>query len=82
MAQCTYGGPRGIWLECRTCTRSDKVKSADINMSDAKAAKIFRAEGWTGNTNRMLGAKCPDCQNAAASEPRLPNIEPSPEPLP
>lgn len=63
MAQCTYGGPRGVWLECTSpdCLSSDKIKGASVDISDADAAKIFRKGGWTGRGNRMLRAKCPKC---------------------
>lgn len=61
MSQCTYGGPRGVWLECRSCDRSDRIKGVSAEISDADAAKIFRKGGWTGRTSRMLGAKCPTC---------------------
>jgi hypothetical protein len=63
MAQCTYGGPRGVWLECTTsgCLASDKIAGASVDISDADAAKIFRKNGWTGKGNRMLQAKCPNC---------------------
>jgi hypothetical protein len=62
MAQCTYGGPRGVWLECTGCNRrSDKIKGASVDISDNDAADIFRKGGWTGRTNRMLKAKCPAC---------------------
>lgn len=63
MSQCTYGGPRGVWLECTSpdCLASDKIKGASIDITDADAAKVFRKGGWTGKGNRMLGAKCPKC---------------------
>lgn len=63
MAQCTFGGPRGIWLECTAvdCLSSDKIKGAPSDLSDADAAKVFRANGWTGEGVRMLKAKCPKC---------------------
>lgn len=63
MAQCVYGGPRGVWLECTSpdCRSSDKIKGASVDISDADAAKIFRKGGWTGKGNRMLQAKCPKC---------------------
>jgi hypothetical protein len=61
MAQCTYGGPRGVWLECTACDRSDKIKGASTSISDAAAAAVFRRGGWTGKGVRMLGAKCPKC---------------------
>lgn len=69
MAQCTYGGPRGVWLECRSCGGGDKIKGASINISDADAAAIFRAGGWTGSGVRMLAAKCPQCNSASAVSP-------------
>lgn len=63
MAQCTYGGPRGVWLECTApgCLASDKIKGAKTTISDFDAAKVFRAGGWTGRGNRMLRARCPNC---------------------
>ncbi len=65
MAQCRFGCPLGVWLECRSCDRSDKIKGASAEMSDTEAAKIFRQFGWTGNTDRMLAAKCPDCNKVS-----------------
>jgi hypothetical protein len=62
MAQCTYGGPRGVWLECTTCDRSDRIKGVSTSISDADAAKIFRAGGWTGRGSKMLKARCPTCK--------------------
>jgi hypothetical protein len=61
MAQCIYGGPRGIWLECTACPRSERIKGATVDISDADAAKVFRKGGWTGRTSRMLRARCPQC---------------------
>lgn len=61
MAQNAFGGPRGVWLECRTCARSDRIKGASTSMPDAVAAKEFRAGGWTGYGQRMSNAHCPDC---------------------
>ena len=61
MAQCTYGGPRGVWLECTSCNRSDRIKGASVDISDADAAKVFRDGGWTGTGAKMMRAKCPDC---------------------
>lgn len=67
MAQGTYGGPRGIWLECVTpgCLSSDRIAGVSIDISDAEAAAIFRKGGWTGNGPRMLRARCPSCVEAA-----------------
>ena len=61
MAQCTYGGPRGVWLECTVCPRSDRIKGVGTDILDKDAADIFRKGGWTGRTSRMLRAKCPSC---------------------
>lgn len=63
MAQCTFGGPRGVWLECTApgCDKSDRLKGAKTTISDADAARVFRAGGWTGRGTRMLGAQCPAC---------------------
>jgi hypothetical protein len=62
-AQCVYGGPRGVWLECtaRGCTESDRIKGASVDISDADAATAFREGGWTGRGVRMLRARCPKC---------------------
>ena len=64
MAQCTFGGPRGVWLECTSprCMTSEKISGVDaIDLSDAECARIFRKGGWTGRGNRMMKAKCPKC---------------------
>lgn len=66
MAQCAYGGPRGVWLECTGCNRSDRIAGASTDISDRKAAAVFRKGGWTGSANRMLRAKCPECSLALA----------------
>jgi len=66
MAQCVFGGPTGVWLECRTCDRSDKIAGASVDISDADASRIFRAGGWTGTGHKMLKAKCPACSAALA----------------
>jgi hypothetical protein len=63
MAQVTYGGPRGVWLECTTCQRSERIKGASTSISDADAAKVFRAGGWTGRGKRMLKARCQKCSH-------------------
>jgi hypothetical protein len=60
-AQTTYGGPRGVWLECRSCDRSDRIVGADTDMPMAEAARIFRAHGWTGEGENMTSAACPGC---------------------
>lgn len=69
-AQTTFGGPRGIWLECKGCSRSDVIvgsrfagdRYADI--SDAEAAEIFRFHGWTGDGERMTNQRCPKCSSS------------------
>lgn len=65
MAQGRFGGPVGIWLECKTCSNSDVIvgSNSDVWMakSDADVASVFRRHGWTGAGDRMLGAKCPAC---------------------
>jgi hypothetical protein len=63
MAQCSFGGPTGVWLECTKCPASDKIKGAPLDISDRHAALIFRRGGWTGEGSRMLQAKCPKCSN-------------------
>jgi hypothetical protein len=70
MAQCTYGGPRGIWLECsvKGCNQSERIVGSTgedwAGVTDAEAAMIFRRHGWTGDGDRMLKAKCPSCSLA------------------
>jgi hypothetical protein len=65
MAQCTFGGPRGIWLECTTCNASDVIEGSSgygwETVGSVDIAKVFRRHGWTGRTDRMLKAKCPKC---------------------
>lgn len=68
MAQVTFGGPKGVWLECTSCNRSDRISGARATMSDASAAKIFRKGGWTGQGDRMTRAKCPTCAALALTE--------------
>lgn len=66
MAQCVFGGPRGIWLECTGCDVSHRLKGASIDIPDYKAAEIFREHGWTGRGNKMFEAKCPKCNGSPA----------------
>jgi hypothetical protein len=71
MAQCVYGGPRGVWLECTSpnCLASDKIRGRGaFDLTDAQAAKIFRKGGWTGDGPRMLKAKCPACSRKLFAE--------------
>lgn len=65
MAQCTFGGPRGIWLNCTSCRRSDVIRGSNSEewqaVPDTDAAKVFRRHGWTGQGDNLLRAKCPTC---------------------
>jgi hypothetical protein len=65
MAQCTFGGPRGIWLECTGCPESQTIvgsrSEAWANVPTSDAAKVFRRHGWTGIGPTMMRAKCPAC---------------------
>lgn len=65
MAQCVFGGPTpGIWLECTGCNDSQRIDGSRDHIdeiSDSQAAAIFRRHGWTGQGDRMLRAKCPNC---------------------
>lgn len=68
MAQCTFGGPTGIWLECTECDESKKIKGSGDSyisrgLTDKQVSSIFRRHGWTGETDRMFKAKCPKCSN-------------------
>lgn len=69
MAQCAFGGPRGVWLECTVCPASDRIHGKRaFDLSDAEASAEFRKAGWTGQGTRMLKARCPKC--SADKEPR------------
>lgn len=64
----SFGGPRGIWLECTACPESHVIcGSAGVEwskISDDEAADVFRRHGWSGSGGRMLKAKCPKCSAA------------------
>lgn len=66
-AQTTYGGPRGIWLECKTCSRNDVIVGSRYrddplgSITNEQAARIFRRHGWAGKGDNMLDQRCPDC---------------------
>jgi hypothetical protein len=74
MAQVTFGGPRGVWLECREpgCgvshvivgSRTSDASEDWYNAPDAVVAKVFRRHGWTGNGPRMTAARCPEHSHA------------------
>ena len=65
MAQVSFGGPRGIWLECTTCLESQVIVGSRgeewKEVAIADCAKVFRRFGWTGTGHNLLGAKCPLC---------------------
>jgi hypothetical protein len=69
-AQTVYGGPRGIWLECKACPASEVIAGSRYadepmgSLSDAEAAAVFRKHGWTGDGDRMTGQRCPRCSAA------------------
>lgn len=69
MSQCRFGGPRGIWLECRGCDRNDVIVGSNTDEWAARptsdAAKVFRKYGWSGEGKNMTAARCPDCSAAA-----------------
>lgn len=68
--QTVFGGPRGIWLECGGCSASHKIAESRYDdsrfgqLTDAQAAQVFQANGWTGDGDRMLQARCPKCSSA------------------
>lgn len=74
MAQGVFGGPRGVWLECRSCDESQRIKNsvAWIDKPDKEVAAVFRAHGWTGKGDRMLRAQCPRCSAQQNNEPETP----------
>lgn len=73
-AQTKFGGPRGIWLECRSCPESQVIvgsRAADDpfgSITDAEAATIFRRHGWTGEGDKMLKQQCPACSLSKGSD--------------
>jgi len=67
-AQVSFGGPRGIWLECKGCNRADTIGGSRFidedpyaNIGNADAAYIFRRHGWTGDGENMTNAHCAGC---------------------
>jgi len=73
MACGTFGGPRGIWLECRGCDESQAIIGSRgehqdwwFAQPDSVIAQIFRRHGWTGEGDRMMQAKCPACSKKDA----------------
>lgn len=65
MAQTTFGGPTGIWLECTGCTESQVIVGSNSDewmaVSDADCAKVFLRHGWSGEGVNLKKAKCPRC---------------------
>lgn len=61
----TFGGPRGIWLECTGCDESQQIvgstDEAWASVPDSEVAKVFRRNGWSGIGHGMFKAKCPAC---------------------
>lgn len=68
MAQTVFGGPKGVWLECRDCPQSHRIAGATAEQiedaTDAEIAAVFRHHGWTGVGDRMTQARCPQCSAA------------------
>ena len=56
-----FGGPRGVWLECRSCDVSHRLLGCSIDAPDREVAAAFRSHGWTGEGDRMMKALCPRC---------------------
>ena len=67
MAQCRFGGPRGIWLECTDCPRSEVIIGSNSDewaaRPDADAVAVFLRHGWTGEGAKLKRARCPACSN-------------------
>lgn len=71
-----FGGPRGIWLECRGegCLASDLIVGSRFegdpytDITDTEAGEIFRRHGWTGEGERLLKARCPKCSQPSPDE--------------
>jgi len=72
MAQCTFGGPQGIWLECTGCDESQTIvgsrSEAWASVPTSDVAKVFRRHGWTGIGETMRRAKCPACVERAKAK--------------
>ena len=72
-----FGGPRGVWLECRACPESQRIEQSNseewMATPDRDVAAVFRHHGWTGQGDKMLGARCPACSQRLG-----PDLEPRP----
>lgn len=62
MAQVTFGGPQGVWLECSApgCLESQRCVGGEQH-SNADVAVFYRSKGWTGFGPNMKRARCPAC---------------------
>lgn len=65
MAQVSYGGPRGIWLNCKTCPQSQVIVGSNSEaweaISSEDAAQVFIRHGWKGEGPLLMRARCPKC---------------------
>lgn len=65
MAQVTYGGPRGIWLECTTCNESQVIVGSNSDewakVPTERCVEVFTRHGWTGEGPTLKKARCPRC---------------------
>lgn len=73
MAQNRFGGPRGIWLECRGegCDERQVIVGSNSDAwaarPDADAVKVFQRHGSTGEGPLLKKARCPACSNKEAA---------------
>ena len=63
MAQNSFGGPSGVWLDCHGgCRGGGKLRGPDPHsLTDGEAVAIFRKNGWLGEGPTMKRARCPSC---------------------
>lgn len=68
IASGTFGRPSGIWLECSNCPDSQKIVGSGSDeydqFTDKEVAEVFIRAGWTGEDDKLTGAKCPMCSTA------------------
>lgn len=71
MAQCTFGRPSGVWLECGYCNESQTIVGSSgedwKEVSDHACKLIFLKHGWTGEGSMLKNARCPKCTAAATA---------------
>lgn len=70
MAQGKFGGPTGIWIECRACPESQRIVGSTEpewidQMPNAGVVTVYRRHGWTMDANGK-NARCPSCAIKAA----------------